>query len=99
RDFHVTGVQTCALPILNGTACGDTATYDANQLVNSYGSYGGFSAENDGAAVEFAWPGTPLATYVNHGCQAPFEPTIATVVSGGEIGRASCREKAELAEV
>lgn len=68
---------------VNGTACGDTATYDANQLVNIYGSYGGLSAENDGAAVEFAWPGTPVATYVNHGCQAPFVPTVATVVSGG----------------
>jgi len=79
---------------VNGTACGDTATYDANQLVNSYGSYGGFSAENDGAAVEFAWPGTPLATYVNHGCQAPFEPTIATVVSGG--GNIPCGSTAAL---
>lgn len=79
---------------VNGTGCGDTATYDANQLLNIYGSYGGLSAENDGAVVEFSWPGTPLATYVNHGCQAPFEPTIATVVSGG--GNIPCGSTAAL---
>lgn len=68
---------------VGGTACGDTATYDANQLVNIYGTYGGLNTENDGATVEFAWPGQPVATYVNYGCQAPFTPTLVSVVSGG----------------
>src|SRR5690606_2813117 len=38
---------------INVGVCGDTATYDANQLVNIYGTFGGSSAENDGATVEF----------------------------------------------
>ena len=68
---------------VSGTACGDTATYDANQLVNIYGTYGGLNTENDGATVEFAWPGQPVVTYVNYGCQAPFTSTLVSVVSGG----------------
>ncbi len=68
---------------VTGTGCGDTATYDANQLVNIYGTYAGSSAENDGATVIFSWPGTPTPTYVNFGCQAPFTPTLVSLVSGG----------------
>ncbi len=77
-----------------GTGCGDTATYDAGQLTNIYGTYGGTSAENDGAAVEFSWPGVPVPTYVNHGCMAAIEPTIASVVSGG--GAVACGAAASL---
>lgn len=66
---------------LTSTGCGDTATYDANQLVNIYGTYGGLSAENDGATAEFSWPGQPVASYVNFGCQAPFTPTQAVILS------------------
>lgn len=79
---------------VNGTTCGDTATYDANRLVNIYGTYGGLSAENDGATVLFAWPGAPTATYVNYGCQAPFTPTLVSVVSGG--GPVACGASADL---
>lgn len=64
--------------------CGDTATYDANQLVNIYGTFGGSSAENDGATVEFTWPGAPVASYVNFGCQAPFEATVPDIVSADD---------------
>ncbi len=78
-----------------GISCGDTVAYDANRLVNVYGNYGGQSEENDGATVDFAWPGTPTASYVNYGCQAPFEPTVATVLSGG--GAVACGGTANLA--
>lgn len=78
-----------------GTGCGDTATYDAGQLTNIYGTYGGTSAENDGAAVDFSWPGMPVPTYVNHGCMAAIEPTTANVVSGG--GAVACGAAASLA--
>ncbi|MFZ1617917.1 MAG: PKD domain-containing protein [Flavobacteriales bacterium] len=64
-----------------GTSCGDTATYDANQLVNIYGTYGGLTSENDGAIAEFSWPGQPGVTYVNHGCQAPFVATEPVILS------------------
>ena len=78
---------------VNG-GCTDTATYDANRLVNIFGSYGGASAENDGATVNFAWPGNPVATYINYGCQAPFVPTLVSVPSGG--GTIACGGSANL---
>jgi gliding motility-associated-like protein len=64
-----------------GTGCGDTATYDANLLVNIFGSYGGLTTENDGAVAEFSWPGVPTVSYVNHGCQAPFIATEPVILS------------------
>lgn len=73
-------------------ACHDTVTYLPQQLVNIYGNHGGLSAENDGAAVEFSWPGVPQSTYLNHGCQAPFtplvviiDPPIGPLCSGGSV--------------
>jgi gliding motility-associated-like protein len=60
-------------------ACHDTATYLPQQLLNIYGNYGGLSAENDGATVEFSWPGVPQTTYLNIGCQAPFTPLEVTI--------------------
>src|SRR5690606_41021652 len=36
RDFHVTGVQTCALPILNLNGYGDLVTYGESTF--DYGS-------------------------------------------------------------
>jgi len=62
------------------TSCADTAVYDRAQLVNVFGTYGGASAENDGATAQFSWPGPPTVTYVNYGCQAPFEPTLVSVI-------------------
>jgi len=82
---------------VTGTACGDTATYDANQLVNVYGTYGGTSAENDGATANFTWPGQPVVSYVNYGCQAPFVPTLVSVPGGG--GSIACGGTAALAGV
>lgn len=66
----------------NPSGCSDTATYVRQLLVNSLGTYGGENGECDGGTVEYSWPGVPVATYVNQGCQAPFVPVIvdATVV-------------------
>lgn len=82
----ITSVPGPALPrwlriIVAGTGCGDTALYDANALVNIYGSYGGTTAENDGATVDFTWPGDPVDSYHNSGCQAPFTPTVPAITS------------------
>ena len=66
------------------TACGDTATYDRALLVNVEGTYGGPSALNDGATVRFSWPGVPVATYVNMGCQAPIVPVSVSVEVSGD---------------
>ncbi len=67
------------------TGCGDTVTYDRCLLVNILGSYGGSTAQNDGSTVQFSWPGAPVATYVNYGCQAPFVPLGAAATGGGNI--------------
>lgn len=60
------------------TSCGDTATYERSLLVDQAGQPGA----QDGATVVFSWPGVPVASYVNVGCQAPFPPLTAEVVSG-----------------
>src|SRR5690606_40701625 len=36
RDFHVTGVQTCALPIYNGKLSKTSATPGKTQLINHF---------------------------------------------------------------
>jgi gliding motility-associated-like protein len=72
------------------TGCSDTATYVRELLVNQEGTYGGPSTLNDGATVHFSWPGVPLVTYVNNGCQAPVEPfSVEAAVSGDLCGGGS----------
>ena len=63
--------------------CADTVTYDRSHLVNIYGTYGGSTAENDGATVLFTWPGAPAASYVNHGCQAPVATQSVNIITSG----------------
>lgn len=65
------------------TGCADTVTYDKSLLVNQLGGYGGSSALNDGATVNFSWPG--VATYVNKGCTAPLITNTADAGTGGSI--------------
>ncbi|MBL8001176.1 MAG: gliding motility-associated C-terminal domain-containing protein [Flavobacteriales bacterium] len=67
---------------VQGSGCADTVTYDRQLLVNTFGTYGGTSAENDGATVAFSWPGPPQATYSNPGCQAPVVATTVVASSG-----------------
>lgn len=79
------------------TNCTDTAIYDRSLLVNIYGTYGGSPAENDGATARFAWPGEPVASYVNLGCQAPIIPlTVDITTPGGTVG---CGGSTDLAAV
>jgi gliding motility-associated-like protein len=67
------------------TNCGDTATYDRSLLTNIFGTYGGNSANNDGATAVFTWPGVPQVSYVNFGCQAPFVPVSVSVEVTGDL--------------
>lgn len=72
------------------TSCRDTATYDRSRLLNTTGSYGGNTADNDGATVLISWPGVPSVSYVNLGCQAPIIPVSVSVqVQGDLCGSAS----------
>lgn len=83
--FQTGGFRTMRMYVGPGQACGDTATYDYHLLVNEYGTYGGTSAENNGAAIEFSWPGVPQVTYVNYGCQAPFPQFIVQPEVDGSL--------------
>lgn len=70
---------------VSNSSCGDTVVYDANQLINIHGNYGGMPEVNDGATVNFTWPGEAVPSYVNYGCQAPFQPTVVTVTAPGGV--------------
>ncbi|MBK8498909.1 MAG: gliding motility-associated C-terminal domain-containing protein [Flavobacteriales bacterium] len=72
------------------TGCADTVSYDRSLLVNTSGSYGGVTTDNDGATAVFTWPGIPQVSYVNFGCQAPFVPNDIEIqlLSGSLCGGA-----------
>jgi gliding motility-associated-like protein len=76
------------------TNCVDSVTYDRSQLVNVYGTYGGSSAENDGATANFTWPGAAVVTYSNSGCQAPITPLVLNISTPG--GTVACGSSIEL---
>src|SRR5690625_7031206 len=81
RDGHVTGVQTCALPIFAPGAsaeAGEWSTSRPNGLETPPGEFSTYVMEivNEGeATASFQWQ--------------------ADLPSGWKIGRASCRERAE----
>src|SRR5690606_40347823 len=92
RDFHVTGVQTCALPIwptdelrreLNARAraAGLLAPHVERRL-------GGLGLGHVGRAIVFEEAGYSMLGPIALHCAAPDE---------GKIGRASCRERVESA--
>src|SRR5690606_40124157 len=90
RDFHVTGVQTCALPICSGTS-GPLQHLSRVALTLLLGF--GLAAC---AAMGPQDPGGPLSLL-------PDTEPVGTDPSGGgacvvagEIGRASCRERARV---
>src|SRR5690606_39647987 len=98
RDFHVTGVQTCALPIFTLEQDSLNAAVDAGSLEATDETPGGCSLyvefcvlrNGEGAAVtllrhvvEEFWPDVQLAhTRLDE-----------------KIGRASCRERARMQRV
>ncbi|MGV9005031.1 Ig-like domain-containing protein, partial [Flavobacterium sp.] len=64
------GIRTLTMSF--GGACSDTVSYDRTKLINNTGGFGGTSAEQDGAAVNFTSAG--VASYINNGCSAPITP-------------------------
>src|SRR5690606_40603865 len=94
RDFHVTGVQTCALPIFGRPVEGELldtrshrgiVSYDPTELVVSVRA-GTPLAELE-AALDAAGQMLP--------CEPPHFGPGATVGGMIEIGRASCRERVQ----
>lgn len=67
------------------TNCSDTATYVRELLVNDQGTYGGMGGESDGGTAVFTWPGVPQVSYVNFGCQAPFNPLYVQAEATGVL--------------
>src|SRR5690606_41196615 len=93
RDFHVTGVQTCALPIL-ARAFGRIAAADpdtpegivAHAIRTSPEFLGGTG--RDVTALVSGVPGL----IAKDGAEAVY----AVGLADGQIGRASCRERVEM---
>src|SRR5205807_3902875 len=93
RDYKVTGVQTCALPIYVGDA-------DADEFLGV-----AWAQANMAAYLAVAKPGDtllglalPHGGHLTHGAPVNFSGTLFRATHYGvredtEIGRASCRER------
>src|SRR5690606_40807169 len=90
RDFHVTGVQTCALPIFAGerSQCAE-ATYSLHEHPGWSCPICQFAAAN-AATIRVA----ALDSHCSFSCARSIE-AIAEQTTFQEIGRASCRERGE----
>src|SRR5690606_40578848 len=96
RDFHVTGVQTCALPISvwlmgGGMVRTDGAGGDATcaRRDGLEGPFGGCSAAPLSGAIPRRFRHAPAS-------RAPRPLRLRR--AAGEIGRASCRERGQIWE-
>lgn len=58
-----------------GAGCGDTVTYAVDSLIDQLG----FHNAQDGATVNFTWPG--FDSYINTGCQAPIIPLSVSLTA------------------
>src|SRR5690606_40391344 len=90
RDFHVTGVQTCALPISQTLLFPDSPLSEllmgAALLTMIVGILGAIAQSDLKRMLSF--------TLVSHIGYMVFGIGVATVAGfSGEIGRASCRER------
>src|SRR5690606_41169004 len=86
RDFHVTGVQTCALPI--SAAAAETFGFDAAYSIEEF----------DEKLIELMANQPSLYYAIGH--DAGWDARITRALNGvraqtraGKIGRASCRER------
>src|SRR5690606_40770885 len=85
RDFHVTGVQTCALPIL---ICRSAVDSTVRKVVTLKARYG-----DDVDVINILFLGNSH-TYYN---DVPGLVEGIGKAAGKEIGRASCRERVAMA--
>src|SRR5205823_11674684 len=96
RDKLVTGVQTCALPIL-------TIQNKVTELAAGTGNYFSmqFSAgvENDPTRTGVTWTLTANGTPCSPSCGTLSSPVGTFNYVTYKIGRASCRERVEMSVV
>src|SRR5690606_40163117 len=83
RDFHVTGVQTCALPIYSG----GIVIAQARETVPA-GTLDARTVKVPGVLIDVV----VLAPDQRLSADTSRDPGL----TGGEIGRASCRERAQV---
>src|SRR5690606_39817548 len=93
RDFHVTGVQTCALPISVGTKRIAEGKRFQPQVRRIFQPAGMRQVEG-GVVAQVAYPGIPRLV-------ARLLPPVVESLLGNiwQIGRASCRERAEMSMI
>src|SRR2546422_11643090 len=86
RDVAVTGVQTCALPILTAT-----------RVANSAGAAGEYRGTGFGVSADvwrIAGDDVLVVSDAFEGADLPSDEALAALVASiNEIGRASCRER------
>src|SRR5205807_7946455 len=87
RDYKVTGVQTCALPILGMRAPDDVS--EAARLLDA----GAFGAEHVVAVLGKTEGNGGVNDFTRALATLSFRMLIAE--RSGQIGRASCRERVE----
>src|SRR5690606_40242437 len=92
--FHVTGVQTCALPILNGQGAGAPPALRGEALASA--SPRAEVRSDPGAPAEDALEEAGAGVAEARGGATPEGVADAAVLDRGrfvEIGRAACRER------
>src|SRR5690606_40953762 len=97
RDFHVTGVQTCALPISASrpeTCCAPIWKVSARAAANRLGT-GTSRAGRARRIADFAL--RPVHTLDARDCLRDAEHVRLYRGWAGKIGRASCRERGAVA--
>src|SRR5690606_39741463 len=92
RDFHVTGVQTCALPISSKILAPEKTVLIPDSRAGC--SLAASITGEDVRRLRDAYPGVPIVAYVNTSAEVKAEVDICC-----KIGRASCRERGYLAGV
>src|SRR5690606_40949948 len=93
RDFHVTGVQTCALPISgrrrsHAVILEHQAASGAYPASPTFSAYRGYSWYRDGAFIAEG-----ISRWGDVASANGFHTWAAKVLT--EIGRASCRERVQ----
>src|SRR5207253_5516331 len=99
RDGHVTGVQTCALPIWTAQAAGGEAWADVSGYPFAFGRARGRmrATRGTGRATREGVARTEFASLLQHG-PVRSQPRRAAPAHR-QIGRASCRERVAIGGV
>src|SRR5690606_40164014 len=95
RDFHVTGVQTCALPISAPAALLRRREPDLGELLAHHRELARRHRQVEGVVAARAALGVEALDRAGQ----PLERLVVTELARDEIGRASCRESVEISRL